>query len=82
MDFVLLLIVAGCGALGFPVSIVLVVAAILTAVSAKRKFALARSYPDVGSSRIILVALLLSLANNTVFTFLSFALGRAVSLIV
>ena len=82
MDIVILLIVTACGAFGAPLQVVIVAALVLTAMSAKRKFEIARAHPDVGSSRVLASALFLSLANNTVFTLLSFLLGRVVSLLV
>jgi hypothetical protein len=82
MDIIILLIVTGCGALGAPLHTVPIAALILTIMGAKRKFEIARAYPDVGSSRVLVGALFLSLANNTVFTLLSFVLGRVVSLLV
>jgi len=82
MDIVILLIVTVCGALGAPLQVIIVAALVLTAMSAKRKFEIARAYPDVGSTRVLATGLVLSLANNTVFTLLSFLLGRVVSLLV
>jgi hypothetical protein len=82
MDVVILLIVTACGALGAPLQVVIIVALVLTAMSARRKFEIAKAYPDIGSARVLASALVLSLANNTVFTLLSFLLGRAVSLLV
>jgi len=82
MDVVILLIVTVCGALGAPLQAVIVAALVLTAMSARRKFQIARAYPEVGSTRVLASALVLSLANNTVFTLLSFVLGRVVSLLV
>lgn len=82
MDVIILLIVTACGALGAPLQVVIVAAAVLTAQSSRRKFEIARAYPDVGSTRVLVGALVLSLANNTVFTLLSFVLGRAVALLV
>ena len=81
MDVVILLIVTACGALGAPLQVVIVAALVLTGMSAKRKFEIARAYPDVGTTRVLASALILSLANNTVFTLLSFLLGRVVSLL-
>jgi len=49
--------------------------------SARRRIEIARTYPDVGTSRVLIGALVLSLANNTVFSLLSFLVGRAVSLV-
>lgn len=82
MDAIILLAVAACGALGAPLQAVVVAALVLTLMSARRKVELARAYPDVGSSRVLASVLFLSLVNNTVFTLLSFALGRAASLLV
>jgi hypothetical protein len=82
MDVLILLIVTGCGVLNVPVQIVIVASLVLTLLSAKRKVEIARAYPDVGSSRVLASALFLSLANNTVLTLLSFALGRVVSLLI
>jgi hypothetical protein len=82
MDVVILLIVTACGLLGAPLQTIILAALILTLMSAKRKVEIARAYPDVGSSRVLMSALFLSLVNNTVFTLLSFALGRVVSLLV
>ena len=42
MDVVILLIVTACGALGAPLQVVIVAALVLTAMSAKRKFEIAR----------------------------------------
>jgi hypothetical protein len=81
MDVVILLIVTACGTLGAPLQTVIVAALVLTLMSARRKIELARAYPDVGSSRVLASALFLSLVNNTVFTLLSFALGRVASLL-
>jgi hypothetical protein len=81
MDVFVLLVVTACGVLGAPVAIVLLAAVALTLMSAWRKIEIARTYPDVGTSRVLLGALLLSLANNTVFSLLSFVLGRGVSLL-
>jgi hypothetical protein len=80
MDVIILLIVTACGAFGAPLQVVILAALVLTAMSARRKFEIARAYPDVGSTRVLASALVLSLANNTVFTLLSFLLGRVVSL--
>jgi hypothetical protein len=82
MDVIILLIVTACGAFGAPLQVVILAALVLTAMSAKRKFEIARAYPDVGSTRVLASALILSLANNTVFTLLSFLLGRVASLLV
>ena len=82
MDVAILLIVTMCGAVGAPLQTVIIAALVLTLMSAKRKVQIARSYPDVGSSRVLASALFLSLVNNTVFTLLSFALGRVASLLV
>jgi hypothetical protein len=82
MDVVVLLIVTGCGVLNAPLQTVIVAALALTLLSAKRKVEIARAYPDVGSSRVLVSALFLSLANNAVFALLSFALGRVVSLLI
>jgi hypothetical protein len=82
MDVIILLIVTACGAFGAPLQVVIVAALVLTAMSARRKFEIARAYPDVGSTRVLASALILSLANNTVFTLLSFLLGRVASLLV
>ena len=82
MDVVVLLVVTACGVLDAPLPTVIIAALLLTLMSAKRKIEIARAYPDVGSSRVLASALFLSLANNTVFTLLSFALGRVVSLLV
>jgi len=49
--------------------------------SARRSIEIARTYPDLGTSRVLIGALVLSLANNTVFSLLSFLVGRAVSLV-
>jgi hypothetical protein len=81
MDVLVLLGVTACGALGAPVSVVLVAAAVLTLMSARRKIEIARTYPDAGTSRVLAGALVLSFANNSVFSLLSFILGRAVSLL-
>jgi hypothetical protein len=81
MDVVILLIVTACGAFGAPLQVVIVAALVLTGMSARRKFEIARAYPDVGSTRVLASALFLSLANNAVFTLLSFVLGRVVSLL-
>lgn len=81
MDVLILLFVTGCGAFGVPIAVVLLAAAVLTAMSARRKIEIARTYPDVGTSRVLIGALFLSLANNTVFSLLSYAVGRAVSLL-
>ena len=82
MDVTILLLVTACGAFGAPVLTVLIAASILTVMSAKKKVQMARAYRDVGVSRVLAVTLLLSLANNTVFTLASFALGRAAALLV
>lgn len=82
MDVAVLLIVAACGLLNAPLQIVVVAAALLTAMSARRKFEIARAHPDVGTSRVLVSALFLSLCNNTVFSLLSFLLGRGASLLV
>jgi hypothetical protein len=82
MDVIILLIVTACGALGAPLQTVILASVLLTLMSAKRKLQIARAYPDVGSSRVFASVLFLSLMNNTVFTLLSFALGRGVSLLV
>jgi len=81
MDVFVLLFVAACGALSGPIVVVLLAAAVLTAMSARRKIEIARTYPDAGTSRVLVGALFLSLANNTVFSLLSFLVGRAVSLL-
>lgn len=79
MDIVVLLAMAGCGALGTSLHAVLIGSALLTIMSARRKVEIARTYPEVGASRVLAGALFLSLANNTVFSLLSFGLGHAVS---
>ena len=81
MDVVVLLATAACGALGATAHVVLVAAAVLTLISARRKVEIARTYPDIGSSRVLVGALFLSLANNTVFSLLAFWLGRVASLL-
>lgn len=81
MDVFVLLIATVCGSLGAPLHVVLIAGLVLTIISARRKIEIARTYPDVGSSRVLLGALFLSLANNTVFSLLSFLLGRVVSLL-
>jgi hypothetical protein len=82
MDYVLLLVAAAAGIISAPLETVFAVSGILTLMAAPRKWAIASAYAEVGTSRIMISALLLSLANNTVFTLLSFLLGRAVSLLV
>jgi hypothetical protein len=82
VDVVILLIVTACGALGAPLQTVIIAACVLTLMSARRKVQIARLYPDVGSSRVLASALFLSLVNNTIFTLLSFLLGRAAALLV
>jgi hypothetical protein len=82
MDVMILLAVAVSGAAGLNPLVTLAAALALTMMSAKRKFKIARTYPDVGSGRILATALFLSLANNTAFTVLSYLLGRAVALLV
>ena len=81
MDIVILLTVAVCGAAKANIYITLMAAALLPLMSAKQRIRLARTYPDVGSFRVLAGAMLLSLANNTVFTVLSYLLGRAVPLL-
>jgi hypothetical protein len=81
MDVLILLAAVGFGALGAPVHVVLILAAVLTGLSARRKIAIANTYPDVGASRVLAGALFLSLANNAVFSLLSFLLGRVVVLL-
>jgi hypothetical protein len=79
MDVLILLLLMALGAVGAPIHAVFFGAAILTLLSAPRKVQLARTYPDVGSGRVLAVALFLSFANNAVFSLLSFGLGRAVA---
>jgi hypothetical protein len=81
MDVLLLMAMAACGALGTGIFVVLLGGAALTLLSARRKVEIARTYPEIGSSRVLMGALLLSFANNTVFSLLSYLLGRAVSLL-
>lgn len=81
MDYAILLVLTACGLFGSPIHVVIVGAVVLTLLSAQRKWTLAQRYPGVGRSRILVVALVLSLANNTIFSLLSFALGRVVSLL-
>jgi len=81
MDVLVLLVVTACGALSWPVVVVPAAGVLLTAMSARRRIEIARTYPDVGTSRVLIGALVLSLANNTVFSLLSFLVGRAVSLV-
>jgi hypothetical protein len=81
MDVLILLATTICGALGAPLHVVLIASVCLTLMSARRKVEIARTYPDVGSSRVLAGALFLSLANNTVFSLLSYVLGRAASLL-
>lgn len=81
MDVVLLLLVAASGALALPIQVVLLAGGALTLISSRRKFEIARTYPDVGTSRILVGTLFLSLANNTVFSLLAFAVGRAAALL-
>ena len=81
MDVLVLLVVTACGALSWPIAVVPAAGVLLTAMSARRKIEIARTYPDVGTSRVLIGALLLSLANNTVFSLLSFLVGRVVSLL-
>jgi hypothetical protein len=64
-----------------PIAVVPAAGVLLTAMSARRKIEIARTYPDVGTSRVLIGALVLSLANNTAFSLLSFLVGRAVSLL-
>jgi hypothetical protein len=80
MDVIVLLTVTLCGLLAAPPATVLLAGTLLTCLSARRKIEIARAYPDVGSSRILIGALTLSLANNTIFSLLAFLLGRGVSL--
>ena len=82
MDVAILLIVTVCGAMDAPLQLVLLGALILTLMSLRRKIQIARTHPDVGSSRVLAGALFLSFVNNTVFTLLSFALGRVASQLV
>ena len=79
MDVVILLETTVLGALPVPPIFVLVSAALLTAFSARRKFEIAKTYPDTGSGRIVVGALFLSFANNTVFSLLAFALGYGIA---
>lgn len=68
------------GALAAPVHVVFFGAIALTLVSARRKLEIARTYPEIGSSRVLAGALFLSLVNNTIFSLLAFLLGRVVAL--
>ena len=81
MDVLVLLVVTACGALSWPVVVVPAAGVLLTAMSARRSIEIARTYPDLGTSRVLIGALVLSLANNTVFSLLSFLVGRAVALV-
>ena len=81
MDIFILLMVVVCGVAKMNASVALLAAGLLTLMSAKRKIAIARTYPDVGTHRVLAGALFLSLANNTVFTVLSYLLGRVVPLL-
>ena len=82
MDYLLLLTAGVAGLIGAPLGVIVLIASILTAMTAPRKWAIAHAYPDVGTSRIMIGAMLLSLANNTTFTLLSFLLGRGFFLLV
>ena len=79
MDVVVLLTLAVFGILSAPPIVIVVGAALLTAVSARRKFEIARSYPDVGSGRVLAGALFLSFANNAMFSLLAFGLGYGIA---
>src|SRR5262245_33698339 len=63
MDVLVLLIVTVFGVLGGPTFVVLVGAATLTLMSARRKIEIARTYPDIGTSRVLVGALFLSFVN-------------------
>jgi uncharacterized protein (TIGR03382 family) len=82
MDLLILLAVTGCGALGAPPVAIFLGAALLTILSSRRKFELARAYREVGIGRVLASALFLSFANNTVFSLVSFALGSAIYLLI
>ena len=79
MDVVVLLVLAVFGVLAAPPIVILAGAALLTALSARRKFEIARSYPDVGSGIVLAGALFLSFANNAVFSLLAFGLGYGIA---
>jgi hypothetical protein len=81
MDVVVLLAVTVSGLVGLNVYVVIAAAAVLTAISARRKVEIARAYRDVGAGRILVGALFLSFTNSVVFSLLCYGLGRGVSLI-
>lgn len=77
MDYILLVVAAALGAHGSHWGAVLVIASLLSLLSARKQIAFARIYSGVESTR---TALLMgaTFANNLVFATMSFALGRAV----
>jgi hypothetical protein len=81
MDVLILTVMTALGALSAPLHTVLLGALALTLMSARRKVEIARTYPEIGTSRVLVGALVLSFANNAVFSLLSFLLGRGVSLL-
>lgn len=81
MDVLVLALIAVSGMYGASIGLVAVAALALTAQSSKRKLEIARSYRCPGTTRALTATLLLSFANNLIFTLLSFGLGHAVRLL-
>lgn len=81
MDVLILTLVTVCGMYGASLVVAAIAALALTVHSAKRKVEIARAYPSPATTRTLTATLLLSFANNLVFTLLSFGLGHAVRLL-
>ena len=82
MDVLILTLATVCGMYGAPLASVAVAALMLTAVSSKRKFQIARGYQSEATSRALAMTLVLSFVNNLIFALLSFGLGRVISQLV
>ena len=66
-----------CGFAGAGYWIIPAIALSLTALSANKHADRARQYHDVGTSRVLALSLGATLANNLIFTAMTFAAGRA-----
>lgn len=79
MDYVL---IAFTGIVGFgdgPWYFIVVVAVLLTLLSAARHKGLARRYSEYGPARVFAVFATASIANNLVFAAMSFGFGRGIA---
>lgn len=79
MDVAILVLTAAVGLFSGPWYSALIAGLVLTLLSAGRKFELARLHPSPAGYTVLIEVLLLSFMNNTVFTTISFGLGRAIA---